>query len=87
MPNQHNASGIAVYVPVAAKNSAAYWVFVLLCTLNKIAKPMIPIAVPSIVKAKRCCRRSEMAEMVMLNTNAQAYGGIERSCVVIAEWP
>lgn len=72
MPNQQIANGIAVYVPVAAKKSAAYSVFVLLCTAYKMTKPVKPMKDPSNVNRNLWRRRSETADTVIPKTNAQA---------------
>lgn len=52
--NQQTTTGMAEYVPIARRNNAAYWRFVLSCTASRMQKPVTAIAMGISVKRKRC---------------------------------
>ena len=83
--NQQTIIGIAEYVPIAARKSAAYWSFVLSWTMSKIRKPVMETAVGRSTKTKRCRKWSDANAVSMASAKAQAQGGTESSCVRI--WP
>lgn len=87
MLNQQTIIGIAEYVPIAAKKSAAYWSFVLSCTMRRIKKPVSETAVGRSTNTKRCRKWSDANAVIIASAKAQAHGGTESSWVRTAPCP
>ena len=79
--------GMAEYVPIAARKSAAYCRCLLSCTTRRMMKPVRETAVVARMKTKRIRSQSENVALSIASANAQAQGGTENRCVRIAPYP
>ena len=82
--NQHTMIGMAEYVPIAARKSAAYCRCVLSCTTRRMMKPVNDTAIVARMKTKRIRSQSESVAVIIARANAHAQGGTESNCVRIA---
>ena len=76
--------GMALYAPIATRNSAAYSSGPLLWTVMRMAKPAMATQMQPIAKGARFCVISESVAVSMANPNAAAQGGTECNWVWIA---
>ena len=85
--NQQTMIGMAEYVPIAARKSAAYWRCLLSCTTRRMMKPVSETAMVPTMNAKRIRSQSDAVAVSIASANAHAQGGTESSCVRIAPYP
>ena len=82
--NQQTMIGMAEYVPIAERKSAAYCRCLLSCTTSSMMKPVRETAMVATTKTKRIRSQSEKVAVSIASANAHAQGGTENSCVRIA---
>lgn len=84
---QHTMIGMAVKLPLAARNNAAYCKCLLSCTTSKMMKPVSATANEPTMNAKRIRIQSDATATTIADTNAQAHGGTESNWLWIALFP